>query len=103
MEYVHASAPDWVTVKVLPAAWIVPLRWLLLLLAPTEYETDPLPLPLDPPVTCNQDVEVLAVQLHPDCVVTLKLPELLLEPKLCEEGEIEYVHELGGFPKKSRP
>ena len=63
----------------------------------------PFPLPLEPPEMWSHDVEVLAVQLHPDCVFTLKLPELLPEPKLWAVGEIEYVHELGGVPRYSRP
>ena len=48
-----------------------------------------MPLPLEPPVMWIQDFEVLAVHVQPDWVLTLKLPELLLDPKLWDVGEIE--------------
>jgi len=72
-------------------------------LASTLYETVPLPLPFDPPVTWIHALDVVAFQLHPDCVETLKLPDPPLEPKVREVGEREYEQDTGGEPRYSLP
>ena len=61
---------------------MVPVRWLVSVLADTEYFTVPFPLPLLPDVIVIQLVLLLvAVQLHPLDVVTLTLPLPPLEVK----------------------
>ena len=67
--------PDWLTVKVWPAAVMVPLRCVVPLLD-TAYETVPLPVPLAPPVTVRNAALLTAVHAQPARVVTLKLLEM---------------------------
>ena len=62
-----------VTVKVCPAAVIVPLRCGPLL-ATTEKLTEPLPLPDEPPVIVIQAALLAAVQVQPVAVETLVPP-----------------------------
>jgi hypothetical protein len=53
---------------------IVPVRELVVVLAATEYETVPLPLPLVPAVTLIQLTPLEAVQLQLTPAVTPTLP-----------------------------
>jgi hypothetical protein len=62
--------------------------------APTEYPTVPLPVPLLPDVTVNQEAPLLAVQRHGDCVLTLTVSVPPDAVKTLFGGEIEYVHVL---------
>jgi hypothetical protein len=73
MEYV--GFPSCVTVNVLPAMVIVPVLWVVDVLAETEYVTVPLPVPLVPEVMVIHDALLAAVQVQlPDEAVTLTLP-----------------------------
>lgn len=73
IEYVQ-GAPLSVMVNVWPAIVSDPDRELVAVLAATEYETVPLPLPLAPAVIVIHDVPLDALQLQPVELVTLTLP-----------------------------
>ena len=62
--------PGCVTLKLWPAIVNVPVRELVLLLAVALNATVPLPLPLAPPVTVNQDLLLTPVHAHPASDVT---------------------------------
>jgi hypothetical protein len=86
-----------VTVNVLPAATIVPLRELLPVLAATVNPTLPLPVPEVPAVMLIHDALVVAVhaQLLTDAVTAIE-PEPPASAKLCVAGDIEKVQAGGG-------
>lgn len=71
-----------VTVKGIPAMVIVPVRWLVEVLAATEKLTTPLPLPLAPLVMVRKLALLVAVHAQPLVAVTLMLPVLALALKL---------------------
>ena len=72
---------------------MVPVRWLVSVLADTEYFTVPFPLPLLPEVIVIQLTLLVAVQLHPLDVITLTLPLPPLEAKDLLVELIEYEQE----------
>jgi hypothetical protein len=76
-----------VMVTALPAAVNVAERWLVVVFAPIAKATVPLPLPDDPLVIVSQDWLLLAVQAHPDVVVTDTLPFTAPAPTLAEVGD----------------
>ena len=78
----------WVTVKVCPAAVIVPARCGPALAA-TEKFTTPLPEPLAPELIVIQESLLAAVHAHPVVVVTLTLPVPPGAAKLWLVGLIE--------------
>jgi hypothetical protein len=86
--------------KVKPAIVIAPVRVTPLMFGVTEYETVPLPDPLEPPVMASIDVELdetLAVHAHPGVVVTVTLPSPPMSGAFAPVlGEIAYVHVGGG-------
>ena len=51
-----------------------------------------MPEPVPPPVTVNQEAELVAVQEQAEAVVTVTEPELASEPDDTELGEIEMSH-----------
>jgi hypothetical protein len=71
---VYVQPLAWVIVKIFPPAVMVPLL-AGPVLACTEYETVPFPLPFAPPVTVIQGSLLWAVQTHPAPVMTIKSPE----------------------------
>src|SRR5205814_1170960 len=89
--YVHGAAAC-VTVNVCPPTVIVPVRALVALLAATLNVTVPLSVPLGVPVTVTQLTPLVAVQLHPAPVVTVKDPVPPDDGSDCEIGESAYVH-----------
>jgi hypothetical protein len=83
------AAASWVTVNARPATVSVPVRWLVVVFAATEYPTEPFPLPFAPDVTVIQDAELDAVQLHPEVVVTATMPVFAVAATDVPLGEIE--------------
>ena len=85
------------TVNVLPAATIVPVRALPPVLAATVNATVPLPVPACPAVMVIQPALVDAVhaQVVADAVTAID-PVAAASPTFCEAGEIEKVHAGGG-------
>jgi len=81
------GAPAWVTVKVCPAMVNVPVRGDVDVFAAMENATVPLPDPLAPDVIVSQEALLVAVQLHPDVVVTLALLEPAVAAGFSESGE----------------
>ena len=68
-------------------------------LAATEYETVPLPVPLEPPVTLIQAAPLVADQLQLDALaVTDTVPVAPLAATDREVGETEYVQVALGGP-----
>ena len=63
-------APACVTVKVCPAMVNVPMRWVVVLFAETEYVTVPLPVPFAPDTILIQLTLLTAGQEHPDVAIT---------------------------------
>jgi hypothetical protein len=59
-----------VTLNTWPAMVTSPLRWVEAVLAATDIETVPGPLPLAPPVTVIHAALLVAVQAHPVAPVT---------------------------------
>ncbi len=92
-EYAHDDGADCVTVNVCPAMVIVPVSWLVVVLAATVKATVPFPVPLLPEVIVIQLALLVAVQLQPLEVVTPTLPVPPVEPNDWPVGEIEYVHD----------
>jgi hypothetical protein len=86
-----------VTVKVFPAAAIVAVRELLVVLAATVNLTLPLPVPERPAVMLIQDALVVAVQAQvlADEVTAID-PDPPAAATLCVEGEIEKLQAGGG-------
>ena len=81
------------TVNVWPPIVIVPCRVVPCGLAAIEYETAPLPVPVEPPVTVSHDVALLtAVQAHPASVVSVVDPVAAAAPADVLPGVIAYVH-----------
>ena len=95
MEYEQDVAPDCVTVKVLPAIVMDPVRELVLELDATLYETVPFPLPLAPPLTLiHPALFEAAVHVQPLVVVTETEPVPPFGANDCEDGEMEYVQDV---------
>jgi hypothetical protein len=67
---VHEPAPGCVTLNVWPAMVTSPLRCVEAVLAATDIETVPLPLPLAPAVTVSHAAPLDAVHAHPVSAVT---------------------------------
>jgi hypothetical protein len=85
------------TVKVFPAATIVPVRALLVVFAATLNETLPLPVPEAPAVTLIHGALVVAVHAHVAAdAVTAMVPVPPASAKFWLDGEIENVHAGGG-------
>ena len=84
--------PASVMVKVCPAMVSEPVRPPEPLLAFTEYVTVPLPLPLAPPVICDQAWLLPAVQPQPEGAVTFTLPEPPAELNELEFDESVKLH-----------
>jgi hypothetical protein len=83
--YVHAAlAPACVTVNVCPPAVMWPVRELVVVLAATVYVTEPLLRPELEVVI--QLTSLLAVHVHPEPAVTLKLP---LPPAAATDAELD--------------
>jgi hypothetical protein len=82
---VHAAAA-WVTVKVWPATVMVPVRWVVAVLAATLKVTVPLPDPVAVPVTVSQLALLVAVHVQPAAAVTLTDPVLAVAGADCETG-----------------
>jgi len=74
IEYMHDPGGDCVTVNVCPAMVIVPVRWLVPVLAATVKATVPLPVPLLPEVIFIQLTLLVATQGQPLEAITLTLP-----------------------------
>jgi hypothetical protein len=74
---VHVLAPGCVTLNTWPAMLTSPLRCVEAVLAATDIETVPLPLPFAPPVTVIHAAPLDAVQAHPLAAVT---PALVVAP-----------------------
>jgi hypothetical protein len=95
IEKVHATgAAACVTVNVLPATMMVPLR-LVPELASTRYSTDPLPLPDAPDVMVSQLVAAAAVQVQPDPATTRIVPVDASGTTLLLDGEMLKAHGSG--------
>ena len=90
--YVQAM-PGCVTLKLWPAIVKVPVRELVLLLAVALNATVPLPLPLAPPVTVNQDLLLTPVHAHPAGDVTPVEPVPPFAGTEPFVGAIAYVHD----------
>jgi hypothetical protein len=58
-------------------------------LAATEQLTTPLPVPLLPEVIVIQGAPLVAVQVHPLCVVTLMFPVVAPAPTDALAGDME--------------
>jgi hypothetical protein len=71
---VHGAAA-WVTVKTCPPAVSVADRVLVVVLAATENDAAPLPLPVPGACTVSHDALLLAVHAHPLPAVTLSVPD----------------------------
>jgi hypothetical protein len=86
-----------VTVKVFPAAAMVPVRALLVVLAATLNATLPAPVPEAPAVMLIHGALVAAVHAHvfADAVTAIE-PAPPAWAKFCVDGEIENVHAGGG-------
>ena len=69
-----AAAPDCVMVKVWPVTVMVPVRWLVSVLAATVKLTVSLPVPLTPDVMMIQGALLVAIHVQPPCAVTVTLP-----------------------------
>jgi hypothetical protein len=65
---------------------IVPVRALVVVLAATVYATVPVPVP-ELGVTVSQLLSLASVQLHPDVVVTVKLPVPPAAPSETPNGD----------------
>jgi hypothetical protein len=78
-------------VNVFPANSMVPTRAALLLLADTEYETNPSPFATAAEVTVTQLALLVAVQPHPLGAVTFTVPVPPFLANVFILGEIEYV------------
>jgi hypothetical protein len=78
-----------ITVWVWPATESVPVRGAASEFAATLYVTVPLPALDAPEVTDSQGADVVAVQLQPDDVVTLKDVEPPAAPKDMLDGDNE--------------
>jgi hypothetical protein len=90
---VHVGAAC-VTVNACPAMVSVPVRCVELPLTAAANATVPLPLPLAPLVTVNQEVSLLtAVHAHPDAAITLAEPVPPSARTDWLNGETEYVHD----------
>ena len=85
--------PGCVTLKLWPAIVKVPVRELVLLLAVALNATVPLPLPLAPPVTVNQDLLLTPVHAHPAGDVTPVEPVPPFAGTEPLVGAIAYVHD----------
>jgi len=72
-EIVNPQTPACVTVKARPATVTVPVREALPVLAPTLKVTDPLPVPLPPPLMLIHAALLTAVHAQPVAAVTLVL------------------------------
>jgi hypothetical protein len=92
-----AGAAAWVTVNVVPAAAIVPVRALVPVLGETVNVTVPLPVPDCPPVMLIQATLVVAVQaqLAADAVTAIE-PEPPVSAMFCDDGEMDNVQAGGG-------
>ena len=66
--------PAWVIVKVCPPIVRVPLRSARVVLAETEYPTDPLPVPEDPDVMSIQEALLVAAQAADAVTLTVPVP-----------------------------
>ena len=84
--------PASVTVNVLPAIVIVPVRELDVVLGATVNATLPAPLPLAPEVMEIHDAPLVEVHAQPAGDVTAALPLPPFAGKLCDVGEIELLH-----------
>jgi hypothetical protein len=73
-EIVYVYDGDCVAVNVSPAMVIVPVRWLVPVLAATVKATVPLPVPLLPEVIFIQLTLLVATQGQPLEAITLTLP-----------------------------
>ena len=89
IEYMHDPGGDCVTVNVCPAMVIVPVRWLVPVLAATAKTTVPFPAPLLPEVMVIQLALLAAVQL--ELLVTLTIPVPPVQSNDWLVGDIEYV------------
>ncbi len=74
----------WVTLKVVPAIAIEPLRGLGPALAATVKLTVPLPVRLLPPLTVIQPLLLVTVHVQPLAVVTDVLPLPPADATVCE-------------------
>jgi len=81
-----------VTVNVWPAIVSVPFRWLVVVLAATEYATEPLPAPDAPDVIVNHEALLAAVHAHPVTAETLTLPVEAWAFTEMLVGEIDELH-----------
>src|SRR5262245_46646850 len=70
----------------------VPERGAVVVLAATEYETVPLPLPLAPLVTPSHAAPVVAVHGQPATAVTVTLPVDVPPPTDTLPGEMDELH-----------
>lgn len=89
MEYEQVTAPPWFTVKVLPAAVIVPDRGLAELLAAKPYATVPFPDPDEPDVTVIHAALLDAVHGQEAVAVTENEPDPPLGEALADVGLME--------------
>jgi hypothetical protein len=84
---VHVLAPGCVTLNSWPAMVTRPLRSVEAVLAATEIETVPFPLPLAPPVTVSHAAPLDAVHAHPVAAVTAALVVAPVAGAVNESGE----------------
>jgi hypothetical protein len=84
---VHELAPGCVTLNTWPAIVTSPLRCVEAVLAATDIETVPLPLPLAPAVTVSHAALLDAVHPHPVAAVTEALVVAPAAGAVNESGE----------------
>ena len=82
------GAPAWVSVNVLPPIVIVPVRGVVVVFAAAVYETEPLPVPLDPALMVIHESVSVAVQSQPPAAVTATVPVPPEEATLAAAGAI---------------
>jgi hypothetical protein len=86
------GAPAWESVNVLPPIAIVPVRGVVVVFAVAVYETEPLPVPLDPALIVIHASVSVAVQSQPPAAVTTTLPVPPDEGTLAAAGAIVGAH-----------
>ena len=91
-EIVEVQPAAWVRVKVWPAMVSVPERELDEMLAVTEYETVPLPVPAAPAVMAIHDALLVADQGHVPTALTVTLPVDAVPPTDALVGDTDELH-----------
>ncbi len=72
--------------RVSPATVTEPVRLEVVVLSATAKTTEPLPVPLAPEDIVTHDTLLVAVQLHPEVVVTVAVCEPLVAPCAIDVG-----------------